>query len=108
MFTGTVPDYATEVKGLLLGGVIGGGPPEGICGSGLVDLMSELLRSGRIGELRLITGHFSYFKTDPDNVRNRVEWGGGGLLDIAVAASFSPTGARAAGTAGNRRRDLPH
>ena len=42
----------------------------------------ELVRSGRIGELRLITGHFSYFKTDPDNVRNRVEWGGGGLLDI--------------------------
>lgn len=42
----------------------------------------ELVRSGRIGELRLVTGHFSYFKTDPDNVRNRVEWGGGGLLDI--------------------------
>lgn len=42
----------------------------------------ELVHSGRIGELRLITGHFSYFKTDPDNVRNRVEWGGGGLLDI--------------------------
>src|SRR5687767_5394750 len=28
VFTGTVPDYATEVKGLLLGGVIGGGPAE--------------------------------------------------------------------------------
>lgn len=42
----------------------------------------DLVRAGRIGELRLITGHFSYFKTDPDNVRNRVEWGGGGLLDI--------------------------
>ena len=26
--TGTIPDYATEVKGLLLGGVIGGGPAE--------------------------------------------------------------------------------
>lgn len=42
----------------------------------------ELVRGGGIGELRLITGHFSYFKTDPQNVRNRVEWGGGGLLDI--------------------------
>jgi predicted dehydrogenase len=42
----------------------------------------ELVRSGRIGELRLVTGHFSYFKTGADNVRNRVEWGGGGLLDI--------------------------
>jgi len=28
LFTGTIPDYSTEVKGLLLGGVIGGGPAE--------------------------------------------------------------------------------
>ena len=28
VFTGTVPDYAAEAKGLLLGGVIGGGPAE--------------------------------------------------------------------------------
>jgi len=28
VFTGTIPDYATNVKGLLLGGVIGGGPAE--------------------------------------------------------------------------------
>jgi hypothetical protein len=28
VFTGTIPDYSTEVKGLLLGGVIGGGPAE--------------------------------------------------------------------------------
>jgi hypothetical protein len=28
VFTGTVPAYSTEVKGLLLGGVIGGGPAE--------------------------------------------------------------------------------
>jgi hypothetical protein len=28
IFTGTIPDYATNVKGLLLGGVIGGGPAE--------------------------------------------------------------------------------
>jgi C-terminal processing protease CtpA/Prc len=26
--TGTIPDYATEVEGLLLGGVVGGGPAE--------------------------------------------------------------------------------
>jgi len=28
VFTGTIPDYATEVKGLLLSGVVGGGPAE--------------------------------------------------------------------------------
>jgi len=27
-FTGTIPDYSTDVKGLLLGGVVGGGPAE--------------------------------------------------------------------------------
>jgi hypothetical protein len=28
LFTGTIPDYSTDVKGLLLSGVIGGGPAE--------------------------------------------------------------------------------
>jgi hypothetical protein len=28
IFTGTIPDYASDVKGLLLGGVVGGGPAE--------------------------------------------------------------------------------
>jgi Zn-dependent M28 family amino/carboxypeptidase len=28
VYTGTIPDYSTEVKGLLLGGVVGGGPAE--------------------------------------------------------------------------------
>jgi uncharacterized 2Fe-2S/4Fe-4S cluster protein (DUF4445 family) len=31
-------------------GVIGDGQPEGICGSGLVDLLSELLRTGRMND----------------------------------------------------------
>jgi uncharacterized 2Fe-2S/4Fe-4S cluster protein (DUF4445 family) len=31
--------------------VIGDGQPQGICGSGLVDLLSELLRTGRMNEL---------------------------------------------------------
>ncbi len=31
--------------------VIGGGPAEGLCGSGLVDLLSELLRTGRMNAL---------------------------------------------------------
>jgi uncharacterized 2Fe-2S/4Fe-4S cluster protein (DUF4445 family) len=31
-------------------GVIGNGKPEGICGSGLVDALSELLRTGRMNE----------------------------------------------------------
>ncbi len=42
----------------------------------------ELLREGRIGDLRAIVGFFSYFNRDPRNVRHKPEWGGGGLLDI--------------------------
>jgi len=42
----------------------------------------ELAHSGRIGELRTIQGFFSYYNTDPANIRNVREWGGGGLLDI--------------------------
>ena len=42
----------------------------------------DLVRGGRIGELKAIHGHFSYHLVDPANVRNVAEWGGGGLLDI--------------------------
>jgi Predicted dehydrogenases and related proteins len=42
----------------------------------------EIVRSGRLGDLRLIVGHFSYYRRDPNDVRSRVEWGGGALLDI--------------------------
>ena len=42
----------------------------------------EIVRSGGIGALRCIAGVFSYFNRDPANVRHKVEWGGGGLLDI--------------------------
>jgi len=42
----------------------------------------ELLDQGRIGPLRAVTGVFSYFNADPANIRNRVESGGGGLMDI--------------------------
>ena len=42
----------------------------------------ELVMGGRIGALSLITGHFSYNRRDPNDVRSRVEYGGGVLLDI--------------------------
>jgi predicted dehydrogenase len=42
----------------------------------------ELIQSGRIGELRSISGFFSYFNRDPQNVRNQQGIGGGALMDI--------------------------
>ena len=44
--------------------------------------VGELLRSGRIGQLRSVAGFFSYHNDDPGNIRNQVECGGGALLDI--------------------------
>jgi predicted dehydrogenase len=44
--------------------------------------VKEIVASGRIGELRLIAGHFSYNRRDPGDIRSRVEWGGGALMDV--------------------------
>ena len=42
----------------------------------------DLIRSGRIGELRSIIGSFSYFNRDAANIRNVLDWGGGAMFDI--------------------------
>jgi predicted dehydrogenase len=42
----------------------------------------RLIQTGRIGTLRSITGFFSYFNADPENIRNHLEFGGGALMDI--------------------------
>ena len=44
--------------------------------------LRQLLGEGRIGELRSIIGFFSYFNINPANIRNRIECGGGALMDI--------------------------
>jgi predicted dehydrogenase len=44
--------------------------------------LRELLDEGRVGELRAVTGVFSYFNADPANIRNQVDCGGGGVYDI--------------------------
>ncbi|MGA7267967.1 MAG: Gfo/Idh/MocA family protein [Aestuariivirga sp.] len=42
----------------------------------------DLVKKGRIGDVRAIQVFFSYFNRDPKNVRNKADIGGGGLLDI--------------------------
>jgi predicted dehydrogenase len=42
----------------------------------------ELVQSGRIGKVRAIAGLFSYNNQDPKNIRNILEFGGGGMMDI--------------------------
>src|SRR4051812_17725266 len=48
---GAIEDVAIDDEGNVRLGVIGGGAPEGICGSGLVDLLSELLRTDRMNAM---------------------------------------------------------
>lgn len=43
----------------------------------------ELVRSGDIGTLRVVQFLFCYSNTDPANIRNRADIGGGALYDIA-------------------------
>jgi predicted dehydrogenase len=44
----------------------------------------DLIANGAIGRLRHVQGAFCYFNTDPENMRNQPELGGGGLPDIGV------------------------
>ncbi len=42
----------------------------------------KIAAEGQLGELCNIQGFFSYYNTDPANIRNHREMGGGGILDI--------------------------
>jgi predicted dehydrogenase len=42
----------------------------------------DLIKKGKIGVVRSVMGYFSYYLTDPQNVRNILHYGGGGLMDI--------------------------
>ena len=42
----------------------------------------QLVDEGQIGDLRTIQTFFAYYNVDPENIRNRADFGGGGLMDI--------------------------
>lgn len=48
---GAIENVEIRADGSVLSNVIGDVPAEGICGSGLIDVLSELLRTGRINAL---------------------------------------------------------
>jgi len=48
---GAVEAVRVDARGAFQLDVIGGGPPRGICGSGLIDLLGELFRSGLMDSL---------------------------------------------------------
>jgi len=46
----------------------------------------ELVMDGAIGELTAVQTLFSYYNDKPDNIRNKTDLGGGGLMDIGCYA----------------------
>lgn len=44
--------------------------------------VKQRVSEGKIGELRTIQSFFSYYNSDPNNIRNKADIGGGGLMDI--------------------------
>jgi predicted dehydrogenase len=42
----------------------------------------KMVNDGKVGELKTIQSFFSYYNTDPNNIRNQKEAGGGGMMDI--------------------------
>jgi uncharacterized 2Fe-2S/4Fe-4S cluster protein (DUF4445 family) len=48
---GAIEDVSVDDRGRFTLGVIGGSTPQGICGSGLIDVLSELRRTGRMNEM---------------------------------------------------------
>jgi uncharacterized 2Fe-2S/4Fe-4S cluster protein (DUF4445 family) len=48
---GAIESVSLNSSGKFQLGVIGDVPPEGICGSGLIDLLSELVRTGQMNEM---------------------------------------------------------
>lgn len=48
----------------------------------------DLIRENRIGRVCSVVGQFSYNNSDPGNIRNIAEMGGGGLMDIGCYLIF--------------------
>ncbi|MFV0493439.1 MAG: Gfo/Idh/MocA family protein [Pseudorhodobacter sp.] len=44
----------------------------------------QLVQEGAIGQIKHVDGVFCYHNTDPANIRNRPETGGGGIRDIGI------------------------
>jgi len=42
----------------------------------------SLVKEGKIGDIKIIESFFSYYNVDVENIRNKKESGGGGLMDI--------------------------
>lgn len=47
-------------------------------------IVGDLVRSGRLGQIRLVRSTFDATMNDPSNVRYNPDWGGGALWDVGI------------------------
>ncbi len=68
----------------------------------------RLVRQGAIGDLQAVQSWFSYYNDDPTNIRNRLENGGGAIMDVGcycINLSRMLFGAEPARVGASVRRD---
>jgi len=63
---GAIEGIRISEDGRVLVDVIGDGPPEGLCGSGLVELLGELLRLGKMNERGRLSAGQRSFRVDTE------------------------------------------
>jgi len=92
---GAIEEVEIDAAGAFRLGVIGGGPAEGVCGSGLVELLSELLRTGAMnemgrfveGESEIIVDAGSRIRITEADVNELAQAKGANAAGLRVAAS---------------------
>jgi uncharacterized 2Fe-2S/4Fe-4S cluster protein (DUF4445 family) len=93
---GAIEEIAIDDEGAFRATVIGGGPAEGICGSGLVDLLSELLRTGRMNEMGRFESGESEMAIDTDR---QIRFTEADVNELAQAKGANVAGLRVAASA---------
>jgi uncharacterized 2Fe-2S/4Fe-4S cluster protein (DUF4445 family) len=88
---GAIERIAIGATGGVEAQVIGGGPPEGICGSGLVDLLGELRRTERMNALGRLRGGDGRFAVDEPRDISLLE---GDISELAQAKGANVAGLR--------------
>lgn len=86
---GAIESVAIDVDGKFQLGVIGDVPPQGICGSGLVDLLGELLRTGRMNRMGRFEDDQPRIEIDP---RHQIDFLESDVNELAQAKGANVAG----------------
>lgn len=92
-FPGAIEKVRIDDDGRVQTSVIEGGPAEGICGSGLIDALAELLRSGRMNDLGRLDDSAEEFVLQ-DHPERRITLHERDISELAQAKGANAAGIR--------------